>query len=512
MMDQSGLLVLRADADSRIGAGHVMRCLALAQEWQSQGGDAIFVGHISAGPLRQRLESEGFHICNLPAAYPDPKDLTVFLPWLHERQCQTGWVALDGYHFDPVYHQALRAVGWSLLIIDDFAHLHTYHADILVNPNAYAGEMQYQTKGETLVLQGGRFALLRNEFRQALDSQEGGEVGRRDCRLLVTMGGADPENATDQVIDALLAMSRGDLEAKIIVGPLNPHRLALEERLRSVVIDAEILCSVADMPSLMRWADLAISAAGSTCWELAALGVPMVVTVLADNQEQVAASLASHGAAINLGWVHDWQPRQVASVIEGLVVDQERRQQMGEKGQRLVDGRGCERVVGHMLKGRTALYLRKVSDSDCRILFDWVNEPTVRAASFHSAPIEWEDHRQWFFAKRQDSNCVHFMAENGQGDLIGQIRFDIFGQEAEIDASVVKQSRGTGLGWKMISQAVEALCLRVQVRVVNAYIKPENQRSMKAFCKAGFCERAEVLIAGQRAVHFIWRPHKGVTP
>lgn len=353
-VDPAPLLVLRADADNRIGAGHIMRCLALAQEWQRQGGNAIFVGHITAGPLRMRLENAGFRVHELIVLHPDPLDMATFLPWLREHRRFVSWVVLDGYHFTPSYQQAIQAEGIPLLVIDDFAHLPIYYTDILLNPNAYAGTMSYPAIPGTRILQGGRFALLRPEFQLALgrtgDGNEG-KYSRQGRRILVTMGGSDPDNVTAQVIDSLVAMGRTDLEVKIIIGPLHPHRQLLEKRLQGLPFPTQALFAVTDMVSLMNWADLAISAAGSTCWELAALGVPMAVTILADNQERVATSLHFHGAALNLGWFHDWHPHTVVEPIQALLTDRKRRCQMGERGRNLVDGMGCSRIITEMHTG-----------------------------------------------------------------------------------------------------------------------------------------------------------------
>lgn len=343
------LLVLRADANAQIGVGHVMRCLALAQEWRHQGGEAVFLGRIDSEPLRQRLANKGCLIESLPASHPDPRDLTTLLTWLKERQGQRVWLVLDGYHFDAGYHQAIRASGWPLLIIDDYAHLPRYHADILLNPNAYADELSYRTDADTLFLLGSRYALLRKEFRE---THRGHEVrqSKHPHRILVTMGGADPDNVSARAMDALQAMDCTDLDVKIIIGPLNPHRLNLAAKLKQLPFPVELLPPVANMAPLMQWADLAVSAAGSTCWELATLGIPMVVTVLADNQEHLATSLATHGAAINLGWFHAWQPAQAADRIDKLLTDQARCQQMGMTGRQLIDGLGCKRVIERMLE------------------------------------------------------------------------------------------------------------------------------------------------------------------
>lgn len=498
------LLVLRADADGHIGSGHVMRCLALAQEWRRHDGEVIVLGRVNSEQLRQRLVAEGCRHVSLPAVHPQPEDLQTLVSWLNEKAGQPGWLVLDGYHFDAGYQQAIRATGWMLLVVDDYAHLPVYHADILLNPNAHACDLTYNTDSATLRLLGTRYTPLRQEF--LLPAEQSPSTAPHAPRILVTMGGADPDNVTSLAIDALMAMGRQDLEVKIVIGTLNPHRQGLLDQLASARFHVEPLDLVANMAPLMRWADITVSAAGSTCWEMAALGVPMVLTVLADNQTLVASSLADLGAAVNLGWFHDWQPKQAADVITSVLANRDLRLAMKANGQKLVDGLGSERIIAQMLTGRAKLTLRPVRDSDCRLLWQWVNEPAVRSASFQSAPITWPEHQQWFLAKRNDSNSLQLIAEDGAGTPIGQVRFDTVDQEAEIDASIEPRWRGSGLGGIMLIQALHALYRHTPIRAVHAHIKSDNERSIRIFGKAGFRKVAEEVIQGQQAVHCIWRP------
>ncbi len=502
MMDQPHLLVLRADADARIGTGHVMRCLALAQYWQNQGGEAAFVGHIDSALLRQRLLSEGFQIYNLPAAHPNPLDLTAFLPWLHEHHFQAGWVALDGYHFDPVYQQAVRAAGWPLVVVDDYGHLSEYHADIIVNQNAYAKEIDYQAQAQALILRGVRFALLRKEFRQALTSKDDSERcnhGLPGRRILITMGGADPDNVAGKVLDTLQSMAKSGLEVKVVIGPLNPHRQALQERLNCLALDTELLTSVTDMVSLMRWADLAISAAGSTCWELAALGVPMVVTVLADNQERVAASLAEHGVAVNLGWFDAWQAEQVASVFLDLMDNAQKRLEMAQKGQQLIDGRGCERLTQAMLGYH--FLLRLASEDDCETVFQWANDPLTRAVSFSWEAITWQEHFRWFTARLADQYHIFYIAITPSGLPMAQARFALRGDgEAVISVSLAPDFRGVGLGSRFIRLACQQAMTERHVTKIQALIRQDNISSLHVFAQAGFRQHGSFEISSQQSV------------
>lgn len=498
----SPLLVLRTDANGQIGTGHVMRALALAQEWRGQGGEVVFVGHINGGSLRERIESEGFPLQSLPASHPDSQDLQVFLPWLRERRSQAGWVVLDGYHFDPAYHQELRATGWPLLIVDDYGHLPSYHADLLLNPNSYAKEIHYPLAADTLLLGGARYALLRQEFREACASrgaEDGGGPRHFGSRILLTMGGADPDNVAGKVVVALQAMEWADLELKVVVGPLNRHRQTLTELLRQLSIRAEIMTAVTDMVPLMLWADLAISAAGTTCWELASLGVPMVVTVLAENQVRLAASLAAQGVAVNLGWHHEWQVGPAGKVCRDLLAQSRIRREMGQRGQRLVDGRGASRLIQAM-RGCHFSW-RLATEADCELLFQWANDPLTRAASFSQIAITWEEHCRWLAGRLTDPEHRYYLACLSSGTPIAQVRFAWQGlAEAVISVSLAPEFRGVGLGGRIISRACQQALAERPGATIRALIRPDNAVSVHAFVQAGFCPRGEVEAAGQPAL------------
>lgn len=491
-----GRLVIRADADGVIGTGHVMRCLALAQEWRQQGGEVVFLGRIDSEYLRRRIIAEGCFLQTLTATHPDSADLTEVGSWLDEQEEKAAWLVLDGYHFDTNYHDAILAKDLSLLVIDDYAHLPEYHADILLNPNAHAGEFTYTTLPDTLRLLGSRYAPLRREFYQAVQQQR--KVIAEGRRILVTMGGADLDNVSGKVVDALLAMQRSELEIKIVVGPLNPHRAALSAQMSGASFALELLEPVAEMAPIMQWADLTISAAGSTCWELAALGVPMLVTVLADNQERVAASLAANGAAVNVGWFHSWQPEHLATVIDELLADQGRRRQMGECGQSLVDGRGCERLVQAMCLFYFAL--RPAVAEDCALVYQWANDPETRAVSFCRAPIAWEEHCQWFAERLVDPNHVFLIAVDGEGQPLGQVRFAVVDQEAVISVGLAQNCRGAGVGPRLIRQASSQVKAAQGLTRILAHIRPENRNSLEAFIRAGFQQAGMCSHADQAAV------------
>lgn len=348
----TGLLV-RADAGAELGSGHFMRTLALARAWVNRGGEAAFLSRCDSEGLLERATTAGIGVQRLERSYPDRADLDTTLGALRrleQSHRRRPWLVADGYFFSPAYHAAVRAAGYPLLVVDDIGHLDFYDANVVLNQNAGSESISYRCETDTALLRGPRFALLQPEFRRMSASllagagvDEGGGL-----HLLVTLGGGDPHDVTTRVIEALRRTAEGIGEVTIVAGASNPRVPVLWRRVeqaRAAGLPASLKVDVREMAAQMAAADLAVSAAGSTCWELAAAGVPMVVVVTADNQRGIAAALAEGGAAVNLGWHTEVDTNAIAAAVSRLVRAPEARRNLRERARRLVDGRGAERVA-----------------------------------------------------------------------------------------------------------------------------------------------------------------------
>lgn len=146
------------------------------------------------------------------------------------------------------------------------------------------------------------------------------------------------------------------------------------------------------------------------------------------------------------------------------------------------------------------LRLRKLTENDRQILWEWTNDIQVRAVSFSSDPITWDDHVRWFSTKLSDPNTQLYIATNENDLSIGQVRFDIHNQEATISISIDQQFRHQGYGHKIIQLAIARIWLDSGVQIVHAYIKLNNQSSVRAFVKAGFQHKRTVEIQGHQAI------------
>jgi UDP-2,4-diacetamido-2,4,6-trideoxy-beta-L-altropyranose hydrolase len=326
-----------------MGTGHVMRCLAFAQGWRSVGGVAHFALASVPRTLGGWLAGDACSITTVPAE-PGSVDDAVLTATI-ARARGAGWVVVDGYQFDESYQTALMQSGSKVLMIDDYAHAERYMADIVLNQNAYATESMYARRAaRTRLLLGPDYALLRREFR-ALAGRCGKATSRRARRLLVTFGGSDPHDTSNVIIEALRDLRDPGLHVRVIAGPANDHYRTLAAAAEGAPFDMEILREVRDMPALMEWADMAISAAGSTCWELAFMGVPMALVSIAENQRPIARSLAAAGVAVNLGWYADLEGADLTGVVARLIDAPDARERMSAKGRAMVDGLGAQRAA-----------------------------------------------------------------------------------------------------------------------------------------------------------------------
>ena len=335
------VLLVRADANARMGTGHLMRCLALAQAWKARGGQATFITACESEGLRQRLADEDFQVITLQRSYPDPANWEITSQALAAHS--EAWVVLDGYHFDPAYQRQIKEAGHRLLVIDDMAHLDHYFADVVLNQNINAERLHYSCEPNTRLLLDTRYVLLRSEFLAWRGWQR--EIPEVAHKVLVTLGGGDPDNQTLKVIRALQQVDVDKLEAVVVVGASNPHFQELQSIAHNSQFAIRLAQDVTNMSELMVWADVAVSAGGSTSWELAFMGLPSVVLVLAENQQGIAAGLGEAGVVLNLGWYTEASIAQVANTLTGLLEDRGLRRQMSQRGRELVDGKGSERVV-----------------------------------------------------------------------------------------------------------------------------------------------------------------------
>lgn len=330
------MIYFRADGNPQIGTGHIMRCLSLADAFRERGIPAAFV---TAEPyMRTLIQERGYECAVLGSTYDRmEEELPMLLPLLEEKR--PSCVILDSYFVTPEYMNTLRAKT-ALVYVDDLNSF-DYPADIIVNYNLY-GETADYPPNKTYLL-GPRYAPLREQFRNLAPRMAQEQVEQ----ILISTGGTDQYHVALRCVEYLLEHPPVPSTVyHIVLGAMNQD----SERIRQLVAKAPYVVphrQVADMCGLMLQCDMAVSAAGTTLYELCACGLPSVTYILADNQIQGAAAFDAAELMPCAGDVREEVefPKKIFSKLERLASDQTGRQEISRRTQSLVDGDGALRLA-----------------------------------------------------------------------------------------------------------------------------------------------------------------------
>ncbi len=433
-MNSVAPLLIRADASVKIGTGHIMRCLALAQAWRDLGGEVYFLHAFAPSSLQERVRECGCSselVSVEPGSRNDAESTAAAA-----KACGAVWVVADGYDFDAAWQAAVRASGLRLLLIDDLGQALHYHADIVLNQNVGAHPALYSRRdSHTRLLLGPAFALLRREFVE-LPTRAPGVAGN-PTRVLVTLGGSDPEDATGAVLSALEPLP--GLSVTVVAGAANPRIEALRARIARAGSDWRLITDTREMPELMAWADAAISAAGSTVWELARSGLPAALIVTAENQTGIISSLAGAGAILPLGRHPGVEVGAMGAALGAWLGDAQVREQMARRLGAFVDGRGAARV-------RAALHPRLritfLSDAD-----SWA-VPSVGAMA---AQLRSEGHEVMHLTRPDDLNTGDIAFFLSLGKIVRPALLRRHAHNLVVHASALPQGRGwSPLTWQVL--------------------------------------------------------------
>lgn len=274
--------VLRADASSSIGVGHVMRSLSLGEALLDEGFGVELVSFELAPSLQSLATSCGVEVVELSCAPRSSEDAQFVL------QRNANIVVVDGYEFSREFFAGLEASSTPFAIIDDNAETNAQSPSAVINQNPHASASMYaHLQGEPKMLLGLQYAMVRKEVREVAAMN----LPSREGEVFVAMGGADFLGLTAPIVEAL---AETGLQIRVAVGHANTQRAHIQklaDQLGNVT-----LIEQQDYVSNLASAHVAVLAAGSSLWEACAVGTPSIGLVVADNQ------FASANAAKKLGF------------------------------------------------------------------------------------------------------------------------------------------------------------------------------------------------------------------
>ncbi len=442
--------MFRADGNSKIGMGHITRCIALAKVLKKYG-DVQFISK----PLPVKLP---FKVNPMPENCDD-----VALTRSILKRIKSEIVIVDHHALDQSYLDSIRAFTDLLVVIDDLKR--ELRADVIVNVNAFSLRMKYRSPGKAFL--GPKYALVEMVGRNA--------IRKKADRILVSMGGADILNLTPKVIRALSEVD--DVKVTVVIGPAFENEV---EIIKAAGDDSRFsVVRTNKLQKLMLRHDVAVCGGGTTLYELAATGAPAVILCQARNQLINARELHKK-TVLNLGMGDEVSRGVIKDSVKNMLHNYTMRIKFSNAGTRLVDCKGPSRVAKIiMAESKTRkIELKPASVRDSVFVLKLRNEKTTRMNSFNTNVISFAEHRKWFYKTLQSANRKLYVIYNN-AKRIGYVRIDR-GNPPEMHIAVSSKYRKLGFG----SRAIVLACALYDN--MTASIKSGNDASIKAFENAGF--------------------------
>ncbi len=359
-------IFFRADGNEEIATGHIMRCLSIARACRRLGAKAYFIvsDQKSNKILAQRfLQPEEFPVYVLHSDYRDPQaELPLLLPALAALSQETApshnpagrlcgekspLLFIDSYFVNKAYLATLKG-SYPTAYLDDLIAFE-YPVDIIINYDISNTPAYYHLASRLLL--GPAYTPLRQQFQDFPY-----RVRPQVKNIFISTGGTDPYHVAGALIQAIFYTSSSHESLKgchyhIVTSALNPHYEKLSQ-LSLSCSHIHIYSGLQDMAALMGECDLAISAGGTTLYELCAIGVPTISFVMSDNQLTCTASFSKLDIIPFAGDVRTSLKDTVSSFLhfmeEGIAC-LEMRQRISRRMRAFVDGKGSSRIADGLL-------------------------------------------------------------------------------------------------------------------------------------------------------------------
>lgn len=308
--------IIRADASTEIGSGHIMRCLTIADQLKKSGHDVQFFMLPLQGNLINYVQQCGYNTITM---------------WQ-----MTDVIIVDHYQIDASVEQKLYAYAKKIVVIDDLAN-RQHICDVLLDQNSIEN---YEYRYDTLVpktcvkLLGPKYLIMRDEFIEARQNRQNrnGKVKK----LLVFMGGTDPTHETMKVLEALEKFTFEKVH--VVCGNGNEQKSEIQ-----LICEQQGYCyhqQIDYMAKLMNEVDFSIGAGGGTTWERCYVGLPSSSTIVADNQTETTYFTEKLGAVINLGWHEQVTSETYKGLLAFIQEHPEKLSMLSKQGLQLTESNG----------------------------------------------------------------------------------------------------------------------------------------------------------------------------
>ena len=479
-------VLLRCDATDEGGSGHLVRALSVADAAVRGGYSVSLAGSIQS-PLARQLVAQA----QVPVVQAKSD--------LGELAAEQGAsiVHVDDYAVGNDARGQVHACGALLSSMEDGSYGQR-DADVMIDSTIGAELTDRERVVGGRQLRGITYAPMRRQVLAARESRQKHFTASDVPRVLIVMGGTDA-TAAAATMAGLCASLPQQLELTVIAP--KRHWRAVTEIAGSSLELLEPTPAFLDIAATM---DVVISAAGTSAWELACIGVPTLLVAVVDNQKAGYAAAIEAEIASGLGTLEeirtnlDQAAARLAEFIAALDAGEVSTRQATAK----VDGRGADRIVqawsdafderyaaargSDVAHGAgAAVTVRDATMDDCLHLLRWRNDPATRAVSRSTEAIGLDSHAPWLERTLERHDRELFITQV-KGRPVGMVRFDADGSAWEVSINLAPETRGRGFARKVLSEAEALFFRRHPGSSVMAFVRAENAPSMRLFDRAGY--------------------------
>ncbi|MFH2058499.1 MAG: UDP-2,4-diacetamido-2,4,6-trideoxy-beta-L-altropyranose hydrolase [Pseudomonadota bacterium] len=348
--------MIRTDASAKMGAGHVMRCLTLAKALQKKKFRVEFICHVYEDDLISFIKKDnGFSVHVIPNTH---EENTEQINWVNDAKYVVSIIkrigkpvdmmVVDHYMLDQLWEQKIEPYVKKILVIDDLAN-RQHACDLLVDQNFYLKKNRYDglVPDKCIQMTGVEYIMLREQFEklQGCIKTKTGNIQR----ILICYGGSDFSNETGKALSAIQKLDRKDVHVDVVIGKQNQNKEKIRQKILQIV-HGKCHIQVDNMAQLISKADLCIGAVGSMTWERCVLGVPSIVSAMAENQIEVAESLSQKGIIHYIGDAEKSTSDDYLDAIHTLSSNKSYYFDLSNKSKKLVDAKGTLRIVEQVQK------------------------------------------------------------------------------------------------------------------------------------------------------------------
>lgn len=328
---------IRADGGSNIGMGHIMRCMAISKELLERNIDVFFISKFCK-EVNDIFINQDIKFINI---YSENLDDEIFEIEKIIKDYNIDCIITDSYNLSNDYLFKIKKYLRLLISIDDNS-LYNYPSDIIINGNIYANDLNYKLiDKDTKLLLGSQYCILRNEFRKNFNFR----VKEKVENILVTMGGSDINNFTPFVLETIKELN---ININVIIGKSFECINKIQE-ISKKYNNINLIYNPSNISEIMKNNDIAISASGSTAYELCKVGVPAILIVQAENQENIACEFDKKGIMINMGYFSDLKKDELLEKVKFLIDNKGVRYKMNNLSKNIIPDDGVKNIVDSIL-------------------------------------------------------------------------------------------------------------------------------------------------------------------